>query len=47
MDEPKRDETEAVVEEVEDLDLQPDPAEDVQGGSTGTIAPPRPSGPAG
>ena len=45
MDEPKRDESEAVAEEVEDLDLQPDQAEDVKGGGGGIHV--GPSGPGG
>ena len=49
MDEPKRDESEAAAEEVEDLDLHADQAEDVKGGfgtTSGAPAPP-PPGPVG
>ena len=47
MDEPERDESEAVAGEVEDLDLQPDQAEDVKGGTGGGVAPIGPHGPGG
>ena len=45
MEEPERDEPDAVAEDVEDLDLEPDETEEVKGGNWGTAAPPRPPGP--
>ena len=44
MEEHERDEPEAAAEEVEDLDLRPDQADDVKGGFGGPTGPVGPHG---
>ena len=45
MEAPERDEPDVVAEDVEDLEVEPDEAENVKGGNWGTAPPVRPPGP--